>query len=99
NWFLPLDRMQPRIEEYVNSHTEWKTNVFGQCQSWLTDVFRPRAMTRDLDWGIKVPLPNADGKVLYVWFDAPIGYISMTKELTPDWADYWCKDATKLGHF
>ncbi|QHV93711.1 methionine--tRNA ligase [Spirosoma endbachense] len=103
NWFLPLDRMQPKIEEYVNSHTEWKTNVFGQCQSWLKEGLRPRAMTRDLDWGIKVPLPNADGKVLYVWFDAPIGYISMTKEWAEqqgrDWELYWRDKDTKLVHF
>lgn len=103
NWFLPLDRMQPKIEEYVNSHTEWKTNVFGQCQSWLKEGLRPRAMTRDLDWGIKVPLPDADGKVLYVWFDAPIGYISMTKEWAEqqgrDWELYWRNNDTKLVHF
>ncbi|GAB3981833.1 methionine--tRNA ligase [Spirosoma terrae] len=103
NWFLPLDRMQPKIEEYVNSHTEWKTNVFGQCQSWLKEGLRPRAMTRDLDWGISVPLPDADGKVLYVWFDAPIGYISMTKEWAAqqgrDWELYWRDKDTKLVHF
>ncbi len=103
NWFLPLDRMQPDIERYVNSHTEWKTNVFGQCQSWLKEGLRPRAMTRDLDWGIKVPLPDADGKVLYVWFDAPIGYISMTKEWAEqqgrDWELYWRDEHTKLVHF
>jgi len=103
NWFLPLDRMQPKIEEYVNSHTEWKTNVFGQCQSWLKEGLRPRAMTRDLDWGIKVPLSDADGKVLYVWFDAPIGYISMTKEWAEqqgrDWELYWRNNDTKLVHF
>ncbi|MBD2702750.1 methionine--tRNA ligase [Spirosoma sp. BT702] len=103
NWFLPLDRMQPKIEEYVNSHTEWKTNVFGQCQSWLKEGLRPRAMTRDLDWGIKVPLPDAEGKVLYVWFDAPIGYISMTKEWAEqqgrDWELYWRDKDTKLVHF
>ncbi|MEZ0486800.1 methionine--tRNA ligase [Fibrella aquatica] len=103
NWNLPLDRMQPQIEQYVNSHTEWKTNVFGQCQSWLKEGLRPRAMTRDLDWGIKVPLADADGKVLYVWFDAPIGYISMTKEWAAqqgrDWELYWKDDNTKLVHF
>ena len=103
NWFLPLDRMQPAIENYVNSHTEWKTNVFGQCQSWLKEGLRPRAMTRDLDWGIKVPLPDAEGKVLYVWFDAPIGYISMTKEWAAeqgrDWELYWRDEHTKLVHF
>lgn len=103
NWFLPLDRMQPAIEKYVNSHTEWKTNVFGQCQSWLKEGLRPRAMTRDLDWGIRVPLPDAEGKVLYVWFDAPIGYISMTKEWAAeqgrDWELYWRDKGTKLVHF
>ncbi len=103
NWFLPLDRMQPQIEDYINSHTEWKTNVLGQCQSWLKEGLRPRAMTRDLDWGIKVPLPDAEGKVLYVWFDAPIGYISMTKEWAAeqgrDWELYWREKHTKLVHF
>ena len=83
NWFLPLDKMQPQIEAYVDSHKEWKTNVFGQCKSWLKAGLQPRAMTRDLDWGVKVPVDGADGKVLYVWFDAPIGYISATKELAP----------------
>lgn len=103
NWYLPLDRMQPEIEKYVNSHPEWKANVFGQCQSWLKQGLQPRAMTRDLDWGIKVPLKDADGKVLYVWFDAPIGYISMTKEWAEQagkrWEDYWCDEDTKLVHF
>ena len=83
NWFLPLDRMQPDLEKYIASHPEWKANVLGQCQSWLKQGLLPRAMTRDLDWGIPVPLPDTEGKVLYVWFDAPIGYISMTKELAP----------------
>ena len=103
NWFLPLDRMQPDIEKYVNSHPEWKANVTGQCQSWLKDGLRPRAMTRDLDWGIRVPLPDAECKVLYVWFDAPIGYISMTKEWADeqgrDWELYWRDEHTKLVHF
>ena len=103
NWYLPLDRMQPEIEKYVNSHPEWKANVFGQCQSWLKQGLQPRAMTRDLDWGIKVPLKDAEGKVLYVWFDAPIGYISMTKEWAEQagkrWEDYWCDEDTKLVHF
>lgn len=103
NWYLPLDRMQPDIEKYVNSHKEWKTNVFGQCQSWLKDGLRPRAMTRDLDWGISVPLPDTDGKVLYVWFDAPIGYITFTQEWAAqngkNWEDYWKNDSTKLVHF
>lgn len=103
NWYLPLDRMQPEIEKYVNSHKEWKTNVFGQCQSWLKDGLRPRAMTRDLDWGISVPLPDTDGKVLYVWFDAPIGYITFTQEWAAEngknWEDYWKNENTKLVHF
>ena len=103
NWYLPLDKMQPEIEKYVNSHHEWKTNVFGQCQSWLKQGLQPRAMTRDLDWGVKVPLPNTDGKVLYVWFDAPIGYISMTKEWAAEqgknWELYWKDSETKLVHF
>lgn len=103
NWYLPLDRMQPEIEKYVNSHSEWKPNVFGQCQSWLKQGLQPRAMTRDLDWGIKVPLDDAEGKVLYVWFDAPIGYISMTKEWAAvagkNWEDYWKSEDTKLVHF
>ncbi len=80
NWYLPLDKMQPQIENFVNSHPEWKTSVFGQCQSWLKQGLLPRAMTRDLEWGVKVPLVDTDGKVLYVWFDAPIGYITFTKE-------------------
>jgi methionyl-tRNA synthetase len=103
NWYLPLDRMQPDIEKYVNSHPEWKPNVFGQCQSWLKQGLQPRAMTRDLDWGVKVPVEGADGKVLYVWFDAPIGYISMTKEWAmqtgKNWEDYWKSEDTKLVHF
>lgn len=80
NWFLPLDVLQAKLQHYISSHKEWKANVSGQCQSWLTKGLYPRAMTRDLDWGVKVPLLNADGKVLYVWFDAPIGYITASKE-------------------
>lgn len=111
NWFLPLDKMQPEVEKYVNSHAEWKTNVAGQCQSWLKDGLRPRAMTRDLDWGIKVPLPDTDGKVLYVWFEAPIGYISATKDWLiqkngddTGWETWWKQPSTgeqetKLVHF
>jgi methionyl-tRNA synthetase len=103
NWYLPLDKLQPNIEEYVNSHPEWKSNVSGQCQSWLKQGLQPRAMTRDLDWGVKVPVERADGKVLYVWFDAPIGYISMTKEWAAEngknWEDYWKQEDTKLVHF
>jgi methionyl-tRNA synthetase len=109
NWYLPLDKMQPDIEKYVNGHTEWKTNVFGQCQSWLKAGLQPRAMTRDLDWGISVPLPDADGKVLYVWFDAPIGYISATRDwliqkngTDEGWEQWWKptdNQDTKLVHF
>ncbi|MCE7066465.1 methionine--tRNA ligase [Dyadobacter sp. CY326] len=109
NWYLPLDKMQPDIENYINGHPEWKTNVFGQCQSWLKDGLKPRAMTRDLDWGISVPLPDTEGKVLYVWFEAPIGYISATKDwliqkngTDEGWKKWWQPDAdgeTKLVHF
>lgn len=100
NWYLPLDKKQPEIEQFINGHTEWKANVFGQCQSWLKQGLQPRAMTRDLDWGVKVPLKDTDGKVLYVWFDAPIGYISMTKELYPEkWESYWKDKDSKLVHF
>ena len=82
NWFLPLDKYEDRLRTYIESHKEWRPNVYGQCQSWLNAGLQPRAMTRDLDWGVKVPVKGADGKVLYVWFDAPIGYISATKELS-----------------
>ncbi len=99
NWFLPLDKMQEQIESYIDSRKDWKSNVFGQCKSWLNAGLHPRAMTRDLDWGVKVPLEGANGKVLYVWFDAPIGYISATKDLTPDWEKYWKDKDTKLVHF
>lgn len=101
NWFLPLDKLQPELTAYIESHkADWKTNVYGQCSSWLKQGLQPRAMTRDLDWGVKVPLPEAAGKVLYVWFDAPIGYISATKELLPEtWQDYWCNENTRLIHF
>jgi len=99
NWFLPLDKLQPKIEAYINKHSDWKPNVFGQCQSWLKQGLHPRAMTRDLDWGVKVPLKDAENKVLYVWFDAPIGYISATKELTKDWEKYWKDKETRLIHF
>ena len=106
NWFLPLDRYQDQLSSWIKSKKDsWKINVYGQCNSWLNDGLKPRAMTRDLDWGVKVPLPGADGKVLYVWFDAPIGYISATKELlVNDWEKYWKKqpdekDDAKLIHF
>jgi methionyl-tRNA synthetase len=81
NWFLPLDKYEDKLRAYIEGHKEWRPNVYGQCQSWLNAGLQPRAMTRDLDWGVKVPIKGADGKVLYVWFDAPIGYISATKEL------------------
>jgi len=102
NWFLPLDKLQPKIKEYLEKHSDWKPNVYGQCKSWLDsgDGLQPRAMTRDLDWGVPVPVEGAEGKVLYVWFDAPIGYISATKELLPDtWETYWKKKDTRLIHF
>ena len=100
HWYFPLQQYEPWLKEWIiEGHKEWKNNVYGQCKSWLDSGLQSRAMTRDSNWGIKVPLPDAEGKVLYVWFDAPIGYISATKELTPQWADYWCKDDTKLVHF
>lgn len=100
HWYFPLQQYEPWLKEWIiEGHKEWKNNVYGQCKSWLDNGLQPRAMTRDSNWGIKVPLPGAEGKVLYVWFDAPIGYISATKELTDHWADYWCKEDTKLVHF
>ncbi|HYK76442.1 MAG TPA: methionine--tRNA ligase [Daejeonella sp.] len=101
NWFLPLDKMQPQIEAYIDSHKEWRPTVFGQCKSWLNGGLQPRAMTRDLDWGVRVPIEGAEGKVLYVWFDAPIGYISATKDLcNPELSEakkeeYYVKEALK----
>ncbi len=101
NWFLPLDTLQPQIEAYIDLHTDWKPNVYGQCKSWLSGGLNPRAMTRDLDWGVNVPVEGADGKVLYVWFDAPIGYISGTKDLcNPELsaekkADYYLNESLK----
>lgn len=100
HWYFPLQNYEPWLKEWIiEGHKEWKNNVYGQCKSWLDNGLQSRAMTRDSNWGIKVPLPNAEGKVLYVWFDAPIGYISATKELTDTWSDYWCKEDTKLVHF
>lgn len=100
HWYLPLQNYEPWLREWIlEEHKDWKNNVYGQCKSWLDAGLNARAMTRDSDWGVKVPLPDAEGKVLYVWFDAPIGYISATKELTPQWSDYWYKDDTKLVHF
>lgn len=100
HWYLPLDKYQPFLEEWIlKEHPEWKTNVVGQCRSWFDAGLHPRAVSRDLPWGVPVPLPNSEGKVLYVWFDAPIGYISATKELTPDWETYWKSPDTKMVHF
>ena len=100
HWYLPLDKYQHFLEEWIlKEHPEWKTNVVGQCRSWFDAGLHPRAVSRDLPWGVPVPLPNSEGKVLYVWFDAPIGYISATKELTPDWETYWKSPDTKMVHF
>lgn len=119
HWYLPMERSQQWVEEWINcgvldgvqqhDPTEWKPQVLGQCNSWLKDGLRPRAMTRDLDWGVPVPLPNAEGKVLYVWLDAPIGYITATKQwaknrsaatgTAQDWEKWWKSDETRLLHF
>lgn len=100
HWYFPLQDYEPWLKKWIlEDHTEWKNNVYGQCKSWLDNGLQPRAMTRDSNWGIKVPLPDAEGKVLYVWFDAPIGYISATKELTENWRDYWCSEDSRLIHF
>lgn len=109
NWFLPMGDIQQSeaFQNYIKRFDDWKSNIKGQCQSWLTEGLQPRAMTRDLDWGVPVPLPNAEGKVLYVWFDAPIGYISATKECLTSpsfidhgpWTDWWQNDETALIHF
>ena len=100
HWYLPLDQYEQMLREWIlEGHKEWKSNVYGQCKSWLDGGLLPRAVSRDLDWGIPVPVEGAEGKVLYVWFDAPIGYISATKELTPDWDKYWKSEDTKLVHF
>lgn len=100
HWYFPLQQYEPWLKEWIlEGHKEWKNNVYGQCKSWLENGLQSRAMTRDSNWGVKVPLPEAEGKVLYVWFDAPIGYISATKELTDKWEDYWCQEDTKLVHF
>ena len=105
HWFLPLDKHEAFLRKWIleGHKKDWKPNVYGQVKSWLEDGLRPRAVTRDLDWGIPVPLEGAEGKVLYVWFDAPIGYISSTKEWAAregkNWEDYWKKDDTKLVHF
>ena len=100
HWYLPLDKYEGFLREWIlEGHKEWKSNVYGQCKSWLDLGLQPRAVSRDLDWGIPVPVEGADGKVLYVWFDAPIGYISATKDLTPDWERYWKSEDTKMVHF
>ena len=100
HWYLPLDKYEPMLREWIlEGHKEWKSNVYGQCKSWLDLGLQPRAVSRDLDWGIPVPVEGAEGKVLYVWFDAPIGYISATQDLTPDWEKYWKSEDTKMVHF
>jgi methionyl-tRNA synthetase len=100
HWYLPLDKYEPWLKKWIlEEHKEWKTNVYGQCKSWLDQGLQPRAVSRDLDWGIPVPVKDAQGKVLYVWFDAPIGYISATKELTTEWEKYWKDGDTKMIHF
>lgn len=105
HWYLPLDKYEPWLKEWIiDGHKDdWKTNVYGQCKSWIDQGLHPRAVTRDLDWGVKVPVEDADGKVLYVWFDAPIGYISAAKEWSEktgkDWKPYWKDKDTRLLHF
>ncbi|MFC2391764.1 MAG: methionine--tRNA ligase [Bacteroidota bacterium] len=107
HWYLPLDKHEAWLRDYIlNNHKEWKTNVYGQCKSWLDVGLQPRAVSRDLDWGVPVPLPDAEGKVLYVWFDAPIGYISNTIELCSEkpekfgnWERWWKDPETRLVHF
>ena len=102
NWFLPLDELSDELRAFLESREDWKPNVMGQCMSWLNagDGLQPRAMTRDLDWGVPVPVAGAEGKVMYVWFDAPIGYISATQELLPDtWEAYWKGDDAEIIHF
>ena len=101
HWYLPLDKWEPALREWIlEGHKEWKTNVYGQCKSWLDLGLQPRAVSRDLDWGVPVPVEGAEGKVLYVWFDAPIGYISNTKELLPDsWEKWWKDPETRIVNF
>lgn len=101
HWYLPLDKHEAWLRQWIlEDHKEWRNNVYGQCKSWLDMGLQPRAVSRDLDWGIPVPVEGAEGKVLYVWFDAPIGYISNTKELLPDsWETWWKDPETRLVHF
>jgi methionyl-tRNA synthetase len=101
HWYLPLDQYEPWLKEWIlDGHKEWKTNVYGQCKSWIDGGLQPRAVSRDLDWGVPVPVEGGEGKVLYVWFDAPIGYISNTIEIRPnDWEMWWKDQDTKMVHF
>ena len=105
HWFLPLDKYEPWLREWIleGHKDDWKVNVYGQCKSWIDQGLQPRAVTRDLDWGVKVPLQHAEGKVLYVWFDAPIGYISASREWAAEhqcsWEEWWKDESTKLVHF
>lgn len=100
HWYLPLERYEAWLRKWIlEEHKEWKSNVYGQCKSWLDNGLQPRAVTRDLNWGVPVPVEGAEGKVLYVWFDAPIGYISATKELTSEWEKYWKDPETRMIHF
>ena len=100
HWYLPLDQYEGFLKKWIlEENRHWKSNVYGQCKSWLDGGLEARAVTRDLDWGIPVPIKGVKGKVLYVWFDAPIGYISATKDLTENWADYWKSEDTKMIHF
>ena len=100
HWYLPLDQYENDLKKCIlEDHQEWRANVYGQCKSWLDQGLQPRAVSRDLNWGVPVPVEGADGKVLYVWFDAPIGYISATKEHTADWEKYWKSDDSRLIHF
>jgi len=100
HWYLPLDKHEQFLKEWIlDGHTEWKSNVYGQCKSWIDGGLQPRAVSRDLDWGVPVPVDGAEGKVLYVWFDAPIGYITSTQECTDNWEQYWKSKDCKLVHF
>ncbi|MFV0346922.1 MAG: methionine--tRNA ligase [Bacteroidales bacterium] len=100
HWYLPLDKYEEWLKQWIlEEHQEWKPNVYGQCKSWIDSGLQPRAVTRDLDWGVPVPVDGADNKVLYVWFDAPIGYISATRECTSDWEKWWKDEDTRMLHF
>ena len=100
HWYLPLDKYEPFLKKWIlEDHKNWKINVYGQCKSWLDTGLQPRAVSRDLDWGVPLPIDNSEGKVMYVWFDAPIGYISATRELTENWEKYWKDPGTKMVHF